>query len=313
MAGMSVVITVKDEEDSILQLLHSLENQSLKPCEVIIVDGGSKDRTVEVIESFINSRPSFKLILATGTNRSKGRNIGISAASSDTIAVTDAGVTLDKFWLENLSKALKDEGADFVGGVYVQNGESLLQKCIGVLQFPDIHKLDIDFLPASRSVAFKKSVWQNVEGYPEHLEKAEDTRFDLMIREKGFKIALAKDAVAFFPARDSLRKLFTQYSSYAEWDVRAGLVLKLKIYRFMFLAYMFLAFLSFLTYMFGYRGFLFFFLAVLSYLIFSGVKAFKSIKKISSFFIAMAVKITIFVAETFGLLKGFASKFSRKK
>mgnify|MGYP001032600466 CR=1 FL=1 len=103
MVNVSVVITVRNEEDSILDLLNSLENQSLKPYEVIIVDGGSKDRTVEITKSFITSRNSFKLIVAEGANRSEGRNIGISAATSDIIAITDAGVIVDKHWLENLT------------------------------------------------------------------------------------------------------------------------------------------------------------------------------------------------------------------
>jgi len=314
MVNISVVITVKNEEGSILQLLNSLENQSLKPYEVITVDGGSKDRTVEIIRSFIASRGSFKLILASGANRSKGRNIGISAASSEIIACTDAGVALDRFWLENLVKPLTQEDADFVGGVYIECGESLLQKCIGILQYPNLEKLRADdFLPSSRSVAFKKSVWKAVGGYPENLEKAEDTCFDLMVREKGFKVALAKDAVVFTPARDSLKGLFVQYSSYAEWDVRAGLYLKLKIYRFMILAYIFLFFSLFLVFKFGFWGFLFSFLIVSAYLVLAGVKTFLKTRRILSFFLAIAIKITIFSAETFGLIKGLVSKVSSEE
>lgn len=315
MVKVSVIVTVRNEENSVLHLLHSLENQSLKPYEVIIVDGGSTDRTVEVVKSFINSRDSsFRLILAEGANRSKGRNMGISVVTSEIVACTDAGVVLDKFWLENLVKPLIDGDADFVGGVYVQSGKSLLQQCIGILQYPNLEKLRVeDFLPSSRSVAFKKSVWKSIGGYPENLEKAEDTYFDLMVKEKGFKVSLAKNALVFWPARDSLKGLFLQYFSYAEWDVKAGLVLKLKIYRLLFLSYFFLAFLLFCTFKFGYLGFLLFFFAVLTYLIFSGVKAFRKTGKFSSFFIAMAIKVTIFLAETFGLIKGFIGRVSKGK
>jgi glycosyltransferase involved in cell wall biosynthesis len=305
MAQVSVVVTVKNEEASILQLLHSFEKQSLKPQEVIIVDGGSTDGTVKVVKSLTESQSSFKLVQTHGVNRSKGRNLGISAASAEIIACTDAGVMLDAHWLENLTKPLMNEDADFVGGVYVQSGESLLQKCIGILQYPNLQKLQVeDFLPSSRSVAFKKSIWKAVGGYPEHLEKAEDTYFDLMVRNEGFKVALAKDAVILWPARKSLSELFSQYSSYAEWDVRAKLCLRLKIYRFMILAYAFLAFSLFLTAEFGFLGFLPPFLVVLAYLAIAGVKAFKKTRRILSFFLAIAIKVTIFSAETFGLVKG---------
>ena len=312
MVEVSVVVTVRNEESSILQLLRSLENQSLKPHEVIIVDAGSKDGTVDVVKSFTSSKVSPRLVLAEGANRSMGRNMGISTATSEIVACTDAGVVLDKRWLENLVKPLVHEDADFVGGVYVQGGESLLQKCIGALQYPNVEKLHVaDFLPSSRSVAFKKLVWKSVGGYPEHLEKAEDTYFDLMIREKGFKVSLAKDAVVFWSARDSLKDLFLQYSSYAEWDVKAGLALRLKIYRLMLLAYVFLAFLLFSMFQFGFLGFLFSFFAVLTYLVFCGVKAFRKTRQFLSFFIGIAIKVTIFSAETFGLIKGLVSRFSK--
>jgi glycosyltransferase involved in cell wall biosynthesis len=314
MAEASVVVTVKNEEKTIIQLLRSLQNQSLKPCKVIFVDGGSKDKTIENIKSFVGPDPSFKIISADGVNRSEGRNIGISAASSDIIACTDAGVVLDSHWLERLVKPLVNGDAEFVAGVYVQSGESLLQECIGILQYPNLEKLRVeDFLPSSRSVAFKKSVWKAIRGYPENLEKAEDTYFDLMIRERGFKVALAKDAAVFWPARDSLKRLFLQYSSYAEWDVKAGLFSKLKIYRLMILAYIFLGFLLFLTFKFGSWGFLFSFLIVLTYLGFSGVKVFRKTRKVLSFFLGMAIKITIFLAETFGLIKGLIGRVSKRK
>jgi len=313
MAEASVIVTVKNEEKAIIQLLRSLQNQSLKPCEIIFVDGGSKDKTIENIKSFVGPDPSFKTISADDVNRSKGRNIGISAASSDIIACTDAGVVLDRHWLESLVKPLVNGDAEFVAGVYVQSGESLLQKCIGILQYPNLEKLDSTFLPSSRSVAFKKSVWKAIRGYPENLEKAEDTYFDLMVRERGFKVALAKDAVVFWPARDSLKNLFLQYFSYAEWDVKAGLFSKLKIYRLMILAYIFLGFLLFLTFKFGSWGFLFSFLTILTYLGFSGVKAFRKTRKFLSFFLGMAIKITIFLAETFGLIKGLIGRVSKRK
>jgi len=313
MAEASIVVTVKDEEIAIIQLLRSIQNQSLKPHEVIIVDGGSKDKTVEEIKALVGSDPSFRIVLAEGANRSRGRNIGITAAATEIIACTDAGVVLDRFWLENIVKPLTNGEADFVSGVYVQSGESPLQKCIGALQYPNLAKLDASFLASSRSVAFRKTVWQSVGGYPEDLEKAEDTFFDMAVRQRGFRIFLAKDAVVYFPARNSLRALFSQYSSYAEWDVRACLVSKLSIYRFMLLAYILLAFLLFLTFLFHFWGFLFSILTILAYLVNSGVKAYRKTGVFSSFFFGIAVKVTIFVAETWGLAKGFVRRFSRRK
>jgi len=311
MSTVSVVITVKNEEDSISQLLESLEDQSLKPCEVIIVDGGSKDKTVEIVQSFTEANEAFKLITANGANRGEGRNIGISSAKSENVAITDAGVVLEKSWLENLTKPMISENADFVGGVYVQGGRSLLQKCIGILQYPSIDRLRVDdFLPSCRSVVFTKKVWKTVGRWPEHLEKADDTYFDLLVRENGFKMALAKDAVVSFPARNSFKDLFLQYSSYSEWDVRARLFSRLKIYRFMVLAYVLLGLFAYGILRFGWWGFFLSFAVVLSYLVFAGTKASLATRNLLAFPIAVGVKITIFVAETYGIIKGFIRRVS---
>jgi glycosyltransferase involved in cell wall biosynthesis len=314
MVRVSVVTTVKNEENTILQLLSSLENQSLKPYEIIIVDGGSEDRTPEIIKSFIGSKDSFRFMLIDDMNRAQGRNKGISAAVSDIVACTDAGVVLDRFWLENLVKPITNGRADFVGGVYVQRGGSLFQECVGILQYPNLEKLrDNDFLPSSRSVAFKKTVWKSVGGYPESLEKAEDTLFDLTVKEKKFRVALAKDAIVYWPARDTLKSLFLQYSSYADWDMKAGLFLEVKTYRLMILAYIVLAFSLLSIFAFGLWSFLLSFSVVSVYMVNAGIKALRKTRKLLSFFIAIAVKITIFSAETFGIMKGVSNRVTGAK
>jgi glycosyltransferase involved in cell wall biosynthesis len=305
----SVVLTVKNEGNTVLQLLSSLRHQSLRPHEVIIVDGGSTDGTVEIIRSFIKSNKPFKLIIANGTNRGEGRNIGISAITSDVVALTDGGVVPDKTWLENITKPIAQTNADFVGGVYVQTGENTLQKCIGVLQYPKLTKLRADsFLPSCRSVAFRKHVWETVGRWPEHLEKAEDTFFDLMVKKNKFKTALATNAIVAWPARDSLGKLFSQYSSYAEWDAKARLLSRVSFYRLMILAYILLAVSLASVFAFGFLGFLLSSLTALAYLIFNGVKAFLKTRRPSSFYLAPAVKATIFLAETYGIAVGVASR-----
>ena len=308
MVRVSVVITVKNEESTILPLLESLAYQVLKPYEIIIVDGGSTDRTLEIIKSLIDSHHKnlvrARVILANNANRAQGRNAGISATSSDIVACTDAGVVLDKFWLQNLVKPIASGRVDFAGGVYVQGGGSLLQKCIGILQYPNLGKLrEGDFLPSSRSVAFKKTVWESVGGYPEYLEKAEDTLFDLTVQQK-FRVGLARDAVVCWPARNTLRDLFLQYSSYADWDMKSGLFLRVKIYRLMILAYIFLASSIFLILTFGFIGLLPSLSMTMAYLTYAGVKAFRKTRTTKAFFLAIAIKITIFSAETLGIMKG---------
>ena len=100
MQKVSLIITILNEEKTIISLLDSILKQKTIPNEVIIVDGGSDDKSVEFVNNFIRSleerrfKLSIKLFLKKG-NRSVGRNFAIEKAKHAWIAVTDAGCTLD--------------------------------------------------------------------------------------------------------------------------------------------------------------------------------------------------------------------------
>lgn len=217
---VSLVATVKNEEKSIRDLLDSMIAQTRKADEIIIVDGGSKDRTVEIIESYIEGRVPIKLITKDEATIGLGRNVAIRNANYGIIASTDAGCILDKNWLKNLLSKF-DNGVDVVSGVYKPLSKTLFEECVGEMICPKIERLTDDFLPSSRSVAFRKEAWETVGGYPENLKFAEDTLFDLKLRNAGFKFKVAKDAVVYWRIRSSLEGLFKQFYNYAKWDAIA--------------------------------------------------------------------------------------------
>ncbi|MCS7062307.1 MAG: glycosyl transferase, partial [Anaerolineae bacterium] len=79
------------------------------------------------------------------------------------------------------------------------------------------------FLPSSRSVAFLKSAWQAVGGYPEWLDYCEDLIFDFKLRARFGLPAFASDAIAYFRPRTSLTAFIKQYYRYARGDGKANL------------------------------------------------------------------------------------------
>jgi glycosyltransferase involved in cell wall biosynthesis len=223
-SDVSVIVTVKNEASTIDRLLDSLAQQTLLPSEVVIVDGGSTDGTVERIESNPQRLP-IKILLRPATNISQGRNEAIRAASGAIIASTDAGVQLVPEWLEELTHPLReDPSVEVVSGFFLPDPQTVFERAMGATVLPVEAEIDPDrFLPSSRSVAFRKEAWEKVGGYPEWLDFCEDLVFDFALRGAGYRFLFAPEAVAYFRPRSSLTSFGRQYFQYARGDGKADL------------------------------------------------------------------------------------------
>jgi len=222
---VSVIVTVLNEGESIRGLLDSLLIQTRSPDEVVIVDGGSSDNTVSVIESYGDRLPLVVLV-GEGCNISQGRNRAVEASTGEVIASTDAGVRLAPEWLDELTRPFEtaEQLPAVVSGFFVASPRTLFETAMGATVLPVRAEIDPDsFLPSSRSVAFTRQAWQAVGGYPEWLDYSEDLVFDLRLKELHGPFAWAPGAVAHFRPRTSLRAFFIQYYRYARGDGKADL------------------------------------------------------------------------------------------
>ena len=223
MVHVSVIATVKNEAQAVHRLLDSLAAQTRSPDEVIIVDGGSTDGTVEVLEEYAaEGGLPLKVLVRPGTNISQGRNAAIAEATGEIIASTDAGVRLSPDWLEELVGLFR-EGVHVVSGFFLPDPETVFETAMGATVLPVLADVNPEkFLPSSRSVAFRKEAWEQVGGYPEWLDYCEDLVFDFKLRELG-PFTFAPRALAHFRPRQNLAAFFKQYYRYARGDGKADL------------------------------------------------------------------------------------------
>jgi glycosyltransferase involved in cell wall biosynthesis len=223
---VSVVATVLNEKEAIERLLHSLEKQTRLPDEVVIVDGGSRDGTLEILDGWASTLP-LRTLERSGANISAGRNAAIAAATGDVIAVTDAGVKLEHNWLEQLVLPFERAGSPItsvVSGWFVADPKTAFETAMGATVLPHVREIKAEtFLPSSRSVAFRKVAWEACGGYPEWLDYCEDLIFDLRLRDLYGSFQFAPEAVVRFRPRGSLRAFFKQYYQYARGDGKADL------------------------------------------------------------------------------------------
>lgn len=229
---ISVILTVKNEALSLPLLLDSLMGQSRWPDEVVVCDGGSTDETLAILETYGQWLP-LRVESAPGANISEGRNIAIDRATGEIIASTDAGVVLGPRWLEALTEPILRGEAAVVSGWFEADPYTDFEVVMGATVLPARDEIDpATFLPSSRSVAFLKSAWADVGGYPEWLDYSEDLIFDMNLRARYGSFPFAPDAVAYFRPRSSLRAFMRQYYRYARGDGKANLWPKRHLVRY---------------------------------------------------------------------------------
>lgn len=221
---ISVISTVLNEGDNIRRLMDSLVTQTCQPDEVVIVDAGSHDNTVDVLREY-DARLPLRVILAPGSNISGGRNKAIAAARNDIIAVTDAGVALETDWLQHITRPLlEDESIEVVAGFFRPDPHTLFEAAMSATVLPLTDEIDPEkFLPSSRSIAFRKSAWAALGGYPEWLDYCEDLIFDLRLKAISAPQVFEPKAAVYFRPRGSLSAFCKQYYLYARGDGKADL------------------------------------------------------------------------------------------
>ncbi|MBI4259465.1 MAG: glycosyltransferase [Actinobacteria bacterium] len=215
---VSVVATVLDAGERVGAFLDALGAQTRAPDEIVVVDGGSTDGTLDALRG----SPGIVLVEEPGANIARGRNVAVAAATHDVIAVTDADCVPAPDWLERLLAPI-ERGADVAMGFYHPLGDSVLQIAAASV-LPDRDELrEGAFLPSARSVAFRRGAFLAGGGYPEWLDVGEDMYLDLQWRRLGVRMDLASDALVGWPIRATLGETWRQYVRYAEGDAVAGM------------------------------------------------------------------------------------------
>jgi len=229
---VSFIATVYNEEASVEALLESLMKQSKMPDEIIIVDGGSRDHTVAQIQ---NHKSKLKVFVKKG-NRAVGRNEAVKRSSNEIIVCSDSGCILDKDWIKNITEPFEDPKIEVVAGYYKGSAKTVFQKCLipYVLVMPD--KVDKDkFLPSTRSIAFKKSIWKKVGGFEEKFNNNEDYVFAKRLKEISANIIFEIRAIVYWKPRKNLKDAFIMFYRFAKGDSESH-IFRPKVF-FIFLRY----------------------------------------------------------------------------
>jgi len=118
--NVSVILTVKNEERTIGCAIESVLRIDYPNYEVIVVDGGSEDKTVTIAKNH-----GVRIIQMKDSTPGQGRNIGIVNSSHPIVAFVDGDCYVkNKEWLRNAVNLLRQEGVGGVGGPVIPSSES---------------------------------------------------------------------------------------------------------------------------------------------------------------------------------------------
>ncbi len=233
---VSMIATVLNEKNTIKDFMKSVLNQTGKPDEFVVVDGGSNDGTFEILKKYSNERKWIKVLQVKRASVGRGRNFAIEKSKNEIIACTDAGCILDKRWLRNIIKPFERKGVDVSVGIYKPLYKNDFEYFQGQLAVPKMEKIDTPSRMSTRSLAFKKSAWENVGGFPD-LVTGEDTLFQLNLKKAGYRYEFAKDAIVYWRMRKNWNTFAKQFYKYGVGDRKSGNVFRMKTNFLVFLGF----------------------------------------------------------------------------
>ena len=125
--NISFYVPAYNAEKTIKDSITSIQNQSILPDEIILIDDCSTDKTVDIVKKELSN---IKIII-NKENMGLGynRNLAIKESKNDLVAAIDADVVLDKYWLEKLIIEIEKENVLMCGG---KMNEQLLENKINV-------------------------------------------------------------------------------------------------------------------------------------------------------------------------------------
>ena len=230
----AIVIPVKNEQRQLALLVDKLREQASPEDEIIFIDAGSTDDTLQIINQAAASDARIRLINAPGAYPGHGRNIGIRTTTAEIIAQIDGGNLPEDGWLDQIRGPILRGEADYVtGNVSIMPipkrflGRSLDMGIIyGVtlfrrrkLRFGPNGSRDTDTrddipLAGGASVAYKREIWERVGGFPENIRSGEDPIFADRVKNLPVTLRFSDRAVVQWELGPTLGHILKRHYTY---------------------------------------------------------------------------------------------------
>lgn len=236
---VSIIIPVRNEEETIHDLLIDILKQSYKNFEVIVVNDHSDDRTEGVVIPFTMRDRRFRILQNSGQGKKSALTRGILASKGEIIITTDGDCRVGGDWLHGMLNAFQNSNTQLVFGSVRLLQDSFFSN-LQALEFVSL----IGTAAASASkglptmcnganLAFRKSAFIEVEGYSGnfHIPSGDD---EFLMRKvfsrfpEGISFSSISDTIVTTKAAKDGRAFFHQRIRWAgKWKVNQSFASRL--------------------------------------------------------------------------------------
>lgn len=227
---VTLIVAMRNEERHVARCVQSLLDQDYprERLEVLFMDGGSTDRTREIVNERIAGRALFELVDNPGKIQSIAWNLGIERARGELIGIVSGHSELAPDYVTNCVETLQRTGADLVGGPARAESETTVGEAIALAMSTRFGVGGAEFRYANEESEVdtvfmgvcKRELYERLGGFDAEMVRNQDDELSYRLLEAGGRIVCNPAIRSVYRNRATLRSLWKQYFDYGRWKVR---------------------------------------------------------------------------------------------
>jgi len=219
---VSVVVPVLNREETVRACLESLLNLNYLEYEVIVVDGGSTDKTRKIIAEY-----PIKLLIDPRKGAYAARNTAVRTAQGEMIFFTDSDCIADRNVLRNLVRNFIDESVAGVGGqIASHNPTTVIERFSDIAGIVKVNypkgplKWNKSTLLSggiyTANAMYSKRILEEIGGFDPEFVVGGDYEFAWRVQRAGYRLMFDPEAIVFHSHRNTLLELIKQFFNYGK-------------------------------------------------------------------------------------------------
>lgn len=215
---VSIIIPMLNVEKTIKLCLDSIKKNSYKNYEIILVDNGSIDNTINYAKDCIKKHKNIKLIKTSKKGSGYARNNGAKHAKENILIFLDSDCIVKKDWLKRINEGFNNHDVVAVASQYCGSyNKGFIEKfAFYELLFRERNFKKYVQNASSCNFAVKREVFQRIWGFPQEFMAGEDIYFSYEVSKKGKILWDKKNGVIHF-FRTNIKDYLKQQYDYAKY------------------------------------------------------------------------------------------------